>query len=421
MFVDIFIEVWYAIKRNKLRSAATGFAVTSGIFLLIVLLGAGNGLIHTLENNSGSMALDAVSVWPMWTEKAFQGYKENRLINLDDTDGDLGLNIDREHLLSYHTEINKGAEVIVDSEKSFSLTLKGVTPYFFEGTEEKAVEGRLLNQKDLTENRKVVVIASPLVERFFGKDANAVSKFVKIDGLMYQIVGVMYVKDNTSSYAETVFVPQSTLRLVYNLGNKADELLFKSKGLEKTEDFDAFEKVYKKALALKHTFAPDDRGAVYIMGGGAQAETMDTAFSAIRSAFWFLGILTLLSGVTGVSNIMLISIRERTHEFGIRKALGAKPWHIILMVILESVVITTIFGYLGMVGGIAFCEYMNAMVGSSTIDIGEVQMEYFQDPTVGMDICIEATLVMILAGAIAGFIPARKTTKIKPIEALQAR
>ena len=118
---------------------------------------------------------------------------------------------------------------------------------------------------------------------------------------------------------------------------------------------------------------------------------------------------------------MLISVRERTHEFGIRKALGARPWHIIFMVILESISITTIFGYLGMVAGIAFCEYMNVAVGSSTLDIGEVQMQYFQDPTVGMDICIEATLVMIIAGAIAGFIPARKTTKIKPIEALQAR
>lgn len=421
MFLDLLFEVRDAIKRNKLRSAATGFAVTSGIFLLIVLLGAGNGLIHTLENNMGEMALDAVSVSPGWTSTAFGGYERGRRIELDDSDGELSLRLDPEHVLSFHPEYSKSATITADNNKTLSTTLRGGTPYLFESNNDKATAGRLLNKLDLDEKRRVAVIAAPLAERLFGKDIEVVSRYLKIDGSMYQIVGVLYVKDNTSQYAETVFVPQSTLRLIYNLGNKAEDLTLKTQGLEQSENFNVFEKLLRKALALKHTFDPNDWRAVYISGGGDQAETMDTAFGAIRKAFWFLGILTLLSGVTGVSNIMLISVRERTHEFGIRKALGARPWHIILMVILESISITTIFGYLGMVAGIAFCEYMNAAVGSSTLDIGEVQMEYFQDPTVGLDICIEATLVMIIAGAVAGFIPARKTTKIKPIEALQAR
>lgn len=420
MILDLWLEVWDAIKRNKLRSAATGFAVTSGIFLLIVLLGAGNGLIHTLENNVGEMALDAVDIYPGWTREAFGGYERGRQIKLDDTDGELSLAVDPEHVLSYYTEFSQGASITAEN-KTLSTTLRGGTPFLFESENSKVISGRLLNDLDMKEKRRVAVIAAPLAERLFGKDAAVVSKYLKIDGSMYQIVGVLHVKDNTSPYAETVFVPQSTLRLIYNLGNKADQIKLKTTGVEQSAAFQVFEKLLRRALAFKHTFHPDDQRAVYINGGGDQAETMDTAFGAIRKSFWFLGILTMLSGITGVSNIMLISVRERTHEFGIRKALGARSWHITLMVILESVSITTIFGYLGMVAGIAFCEYMNQMVGSSTLDIGETQIEYFQDPTVGLDICLEATLVMIIAGAIAGFIPARKTTKIKPIEALQAR
>lgn len=421
MFLDLFLEVWDAIKRNKLRAAATGFAVTSGIFLLIVLLGAGNGLIHTLEANSGEMDLDAVSIDPGWTSEAFGGYEQGRHIELDDTDGELSIAIDPNRVLSYHTEFNKSVTITTDNNKTLGTTLKGGTPYMFQSNKDKVIAGRLLNQRDLDEKRRVAVIAAPIAERLFGKDAEVVSRYLKIDGSMYQIVGVLYVKDNTSRNAETVFVPQTTLRLVYHLGNKADEIMLRTQGLARVEVFEVFEKVLRKALAIKHVFSPEDQRAVWISGGGAQAETMDDAFSAIRSAFWFLGILTLLSGITGVSNIMLISVRERTHEFGIRKALGARSWHIIIMVILESVLITTVFGYIGMTGGIAFCEYMNAAIGSSTLDIGEAQIEYFQDPTVGLDICIEATLVMIMAGAVAGFIPARKATKIKPIEALQAR
>lgn len=421
MIADIWLEVWDAIKRNKLRSAATGFAVTSGIFLLIVLLGAGNGLIHTLENNVGEMALDAVDVSPGWTSEAFAGYERGRHIELDDTDGELSLAIDPEHVLSYFPEFSQSATITADNDKSLSTSLRGGTPFLFESEKLRVVSGRLLNELDMKEKRRVAVIAAPLAERLYGKDVNPVSRYLKIDGSMYQIVGMLYVKDNTSQYTETVFVPQSTLRLIYNLGNKAESIKLKTKGLEQTAPFQVFESMLRRALSFKHSFHPNDQRAVYINGGGEQAETMDTAFGAIRDSFWFLGILTLLSGITGVSNIMLISVRERTHEFGIRKALGARSWHITSMVILESVSITTIFGYLGMVAGIAFCEYMNQMVGSSTLDIGETQIEYFQDPTVGLDICLEATLVMIIAGAIAGFIPARKTTKIKPIEALQAR
>ena len=161
MILDSWLEVWDAIKRNKLRSAATGFAVTSGIFLLIVLLGAGNGLIHTLENNVGEMALDAVDIYPGWTREAFGGYERGRQIKLDDTDGELSLAVDPEHVLSYYTEFSQGASITAEN-KTLSTTLRGGTPFLFESENSKVISGRLLNDLDMKEKRRVAVIAAPL-------------------------------------------------------------------------------------------------------------------------------------------------------------------------------------------------------------------------------------------------------------------
>lgn len=419
MLYDLFIEIIGSIKRNKLRSAATGFAVTSGIFLLIVLLGAGNGVIHTLENNVGTLALDAVYVYPGFTSSAYQGYSKEQRVQINESDGELAQKVAPDNIKNYTAQFSTSVTARTEDEKKLSTNLAGVGPIFHEMMGLQVVKGRFLNEIDMKENRRVAILSETMVERLYSKDANVIGHYLTIDGSMYQIVGIL--KDNNSEYTQEILVPQTTLRLIYNRNKEADIIVMKTKGLEQSPAFQAFEAIYRKAMALKHNFSPDDTQAIYVDGGSSQAEMMDTAFGLIRSSFWFLGILTLLSGVTGVSNIMLISVKERTHEFGIRKALGAKPWQIILMVILESVLITTIFGYIGMLLGIVFCQWMDASVGGSTMDIGVESIQYFQDPTVGLDICIEATIIMIVAGAIAGFFPARKAAHIKPIEALQAR
>ena len=419
MFADLFTEVLQAINRNRLRAAATGFAVTSGIFLLIVLLGAGNGVIHTLEKNSGSLSLDAVYIFPGRTSKPHAGYAQWRRIQLENKDGDLAVHVAPDNVISISPALSQSTVVMTETNKVLSASLNGTDPYFLENMGYELLHGRFLNKIDIMEKRKVAVLCETLVDRLYGKGADVVSKLLNIDGSMYRIVGVL--KDNNSRYNTSVMIPHSTIEAVYNKRRYVDNLILKTRGLETQASYSVFEKAYMKVMSAVHQFAPDDPTALHMFGGGANAETMSVAFSAIRGAFWFLGILTLLSGVTGVGNIMLISVRERTHEFGIRKALGAAPWHIISMVILESVLVTTIFGYIGMLGGIAFCEYMDYAAGSSVVDVGMQQMQYFQDPTVGIDICIEATLVMIFAGAIAGFFPARKAALIKPIEALQAK
>ena len=420
MLADIFIESIQAIQRNKLRSAATGFAVTSGIFLLIVLLGAGNGVIHTLENNSRTLALDAVYIYPGWTSKPYAGYTADRQIKLIENDADRAKNVSPDKVLQASISYEQGGTIVTEDNKSLNVTLNGTDPLFTRNMDYTVLKGRFLNPIDMKEKRKVVVICESLAKRLFGEGNSVVGKEIRIDGFAYQIIGLM--KDNNSRYNDYAMIPQTTLVGIYNKHDEVSNIILKTKGLETKPAYDVFEQTYKKVMATTHDFAPDDDRAIFMFGGGANAEVMDTAFSVISTSFWILGILTLLSGITGVSNIMLISVRERTREFGIRKAIGATPLHIVTMVLAESIFITTIAGYIGMVLGIAFCEYMDSSVGSSVADFGSgMEFQYFQDPTVGMDICINATLVMIIAGAIAGFIPARKAAKMKPIDSLNAK
>lgn len=419
MVTDIIIESLQAIRRNKLRSAATGFAVTSGIFLLIVLLGAGNGVIHTLQHNSGNLALDAVYIYPGWTSKAYAGYAEDREIKLDEGDANLARLTAPDNVQSASMSYTQQATIVTDENKSLSVTLNGTDQRFIHNMNYSLLRGRSINSIDITERRKVAVVCESLAKRLYADMHSAVGQCLRIDGNVYQVVGLL--KDNNSRYNDQVHVPQSTLVGIYNKHGQVDNIILKTRGLEHVAAYEVFANAYKKVMSVVHQFAPDDDRALFMYGGGANSEQMSTASSIIESAFWFLGILTMLSGITGVSNIMLISVRERTREFGIRRALGATPRHIILMVLSESIFITTIAGYIGMIMGIAFCQYMDSSVGGSVADMGPVQFQYFQDPTVGIDVCIRATVVMIIAGAIAGFIPARKASKMKPIEALQAR
>ena len=213
----------------------------------------------------------------------------------------------------------------------------------------------------------------------------------------------------------------NTLRTMYGRGDKTDNIVFSFHGLETEKDNEAFEKQYKSYINSNHRAAPDDDEAVWIWNRFTQAMQMAQGMSIIRTALWIVGIFTLLSGIVGVSNIMLISVKERTREFGIRKAIGAKPWSILRLVIIESVIITTFFGYIGMLLGIAANQYMDATLGHQTVDVGVGRaITTFLDPTVGLDVCVEATVLMIIAGTLAGFVPARRAANVQPIEALRA-
>jgi putative ABC transport system permease protein len=241
---------------------------------------------------------------------------------------------------------------------------------------------------------------------------------VKISNLAFKVVGIA--KNDESSMGSEFYSPFTTIRTMYAKGNKVGEILLSFHGLNTEEENEAFEKNLKEKLNRNHNAAPDDESAVWIWNRFTQSMQMATGMSIIRMALWIVGLFTLLSGIVGVGNIMLITVKERTREFGIRKAIGAKPSQILRLIIIESIIITTMFGYVGMVTGIAANEYMNSTIGNKQADIGVGKAKMFVNPTVGLDVCIEATLVMVIAGTFAGVIPARKAAKIRPIEALRS-
>ncbi len=417
--LDSLQEVYGAIRRKKLRTIATGFAVSSGLFLLIVLQGAGNGLIHSFEYNLRGFAFDVINVYGGRTTKPFEGVKEGRSITLDDRDVKMTHSSFDDVVSESVPSISQGGQRLRLADKFVpDVTLQGVYPDEQATSSLKMLSGRFVNDIDLKEKRKVVVLADKNVRDVFPKGANPVGSNVLINGINYKVVGV-YEADQMRNSSKA-YVPFTTLSIIYSRGRNIDMLSMRVNNLDDEQKMESFMDDYTRATSLIHTFAPDDRQALWIWNQARENMQVTSAMSMLHTAFWVLGILTLVSGIVGVSNIMLISVRERTREFGIRRAIGAHQWSIIRMVVFESVVVTTIFGYIGMLFGIFFCEWMDMTVGNQTLDLGVFQSKVFIDPTVDLATCMKATLIMIVAGAIAGFLPARKAVKVKPIEALHS-
>lgn len=411
--LDIIQEVIGTIRRNKMRTALTGFAVAWGIFMLIVLLGAGNGLINAFEARSSRHALNSVKVYSGNTTLPYDGMQPGRSINLENKDLGLTAETFPDVVDKIGAAVYKSGVTVSYGNEYVSAGLSGYYPVQIEIERQKMASGRFINQKDIEELRKVAVIGTRTSEVLFGKSGAApLRQFINVGGTMFKVVGLYESDSNRSGH--DVYVPFTTLQLIYMRSQYLSNYAFTTKGLGSLEENEAFNEALTAVLAKSHRFDPDDSGAVWIWNRMKQHLQMSGAMSMLRVAIWVIGVFTLLSGVVGVSNIMLITVKERTREFGIRKALGAKPRSILTLVLAESIAITAFFGYIGMVAGIGLTELAAGILDSS------VDSEMFTNPTVDMGIAIEATLTLIVAGAIAGFIPARKAVKVKPIEALRA-
>lgn len=416
---DIWQEIYGTIKRNKLRTFLTGFAVAWGIFMLIVLLGAGNGLIHAFEQSSSERALNSIKIYPGWTTKSFEGLKEGRNIRLDNKDIEATEEHFEENVISVGATLYQSSANMSFGKEYVNLSLTGVYPNFPEVETVKLAKGRFINEIDIRQRRKVVVLNVKTAEILFDKThTEPIGQNVKTGGIVYQVVGLYQDQgDNSSSDA---YIPFTTLQTIYNKGDKLNNMVLTTKNLESIEDNEAFEAQFSKVLGANHRFDPTDNSAIWIWNRFTNYLRNLGAMNMLRIAIWVIGIFTLLSGIVGVSNIMLITVKERTHEFGIRKALGAKPRSILWLIIVESVAITTFFGYVGMVAGIAVTEWMNSAFGNQQMDNGMWSQTVFSNPTVDLSIAIQATLTLVVAGTLAGFFPARKAVSISPIEALRA-
>lgn len=415
--LDLFQEILATIKRNKLRTFLTGFAVAWGIFILIVLLGAGNGLLNAQNEHMASLAMNSIRATGGWTNKSYDGLKPGRRIQLNNGDLEITQNM-KKHVESVGGVIRQSSVNISYGKEYVNETLEGVYPNYLEIERPTMVSGRFINLLDIKEKRKVAVINERSVKSLFKHGTEPIGKMLNMGGVMFRVAGVYKDKGNMSG--QNVYIPFSTLQIVYNKGDKLNNLLFTIKDLDTEEANEAFEADYRAVIGAHQRFDKTDEGALWIWNRFTQMLQMSQGNSYMRTAIWIIGLFTLLSGIVGVSNIMLITVKERTREFGIRKALGARPLSILKLVIVESVVITAFFGYLGMVAGVGVTEYMNIVAGKQVMDIGVNQATMFLNPTVDLGVAINATLTLIVAGTLAGLFPALKAVKTRPIEALRA-
>ena len=416
--IELFAEIWQSAQRNKLRTSLTGFAVAWGIFMLIVLLGAGNGLINAQLANNADYVDNSMAVFGGQTSKAYEGLKEGREVKLDETDMTLTQSRFNDNVDRVGAILNVASVTVSLGDNYVSSSLRGVYPVDAEINRRKLVAGRYINDIDMREQRKVIVMSENQARELLpGRPLSIVGSMVKVGVMAFRVVGI--IEEDRSNRSNNAMAPMTTLRTIYNRGEELDRVEFTFHGLETEADNETFERQYRAAVNQHHRAAPDDEEAIWLWNRFTQAMQMQKGVNIIRTALWIIGLFTLLSGVVGVSNIMLISVRERTHEFGIRKAIGARPISILRIIIVESVIVTAIFGYIGMVLGILANYYMEITVGSKPIDTGLFKATMFVDPSVGIGTAVGVTVVLIIAGTLAGLIPALKAARVRPVEALR--
>jgi putative ABC transport system permease protein len=419
---DVFKEIWSTISHNKLRTSLTGFAVAWGIFMLICLLGVGNGVLNAFSRDSDRFLSNSVEVSGGVTTKAYAGFKMGRWINLDDTDVALTAGDDFKNTIDdVAPTVSQSNQTISLGDKFYSGTVTGVYPSFQNIDKTIVQYGRFINKIDINEKAKVMVIATSQAKELMGgveaRIPQIVGKYIQVGNFAFRVIGV-YQTDESGMGNES-YAPYSTVKTIFNKGNNVGSILYTFHGINSKKEDEAFRSKYTSVINKHHSAAPDDEGALWIWDRFEQSLQQSQGTKIMKTFLWILGILTLISGVVGVSNIMLISVKERTHEFGIRKAIGAKPRSILTLIVTESVVITAAFGYIGMAIGMITNEIVAATVGQKTVDLGFQQIHMLENPTVGLDVAIEATLLLIIAGTIAGLAPARKASKVRPIEALR--
>lgn len=416
--IDLLRELFSALGRNKLRTVLTGCSVTVGMFLLIVLLGASNGVIHAFMANAGGLRLDVVNVYNGTTSKVWQGMQANRSIQLDDRDHNLLPRRFEEQVMQANRVVEQSAKVRFRNETA-SMSVRGVTAEYLQTNPLKLLAGRFVNPLDERDHRKSIVVSSKVLEQLkLNQPASAVvGQVLEVDSLCFRIVGVFADRENERQLYG--YIPFSTARLLQKKGSRYDFLELKTQGVSDDSASERFARGVRRASGAVHRFAPDDQGALFIYNEARNAAGVNKSMDVLHTATWIIGLLTLLGGVVSVSNIMLITVRERTREFGIRRALGARPLAILREVMLESVLITAFFGYMGIFLGVLATEWLDASYGRQVVDMGVGQGVVFLNPTVDMRIALQALVVLIVAGLVAGYYPARKAIRARVVDALK--
>ncbi len=403
--LEIWQELFATISKNKLRTFLTGFSVAWGILILIVLLGSGEGLSNGLIYQFRDDAINSIWIRSGTTSSPYRGLQAGRNIQLKNADHDSVAAMDGvEHITSRF--VIRGSTVFRFRAQTGTYSIRSVHPghQHLENTVMK--DGRYLNQLDLDGYRKVAVIGRVVEEELF-RNVPAVGQWMEVNGIAFRVIGV-FTDEGSEREEMYVYLPITTAQRVFAGQDRISNIMFTTADatLEETEAIAAEAKDY---LAATHRFSPEDPRAVFVRNNVEQYERFKQAVTNIRLFVWIIGIGTILAGVVGVSNIMMIVVKDRTREIGIRKALGATPGSIIWMILFESVFITSVAGYIGLVMGVAVLELVAKAPAA----------EFFRNPAVDLRVAISATLVLVISGTVAGFFPARRAAKIHPVEALR--
>lgn len=402
---DLLREIFQVLSNNKARTALTGLAVAWGIFMLIVLLGMSRGVTNSFTSRVTIENARSFNVYGGYTSKPYKGYQEGRRIDPEEDDMKAIESGNREHVEAVYAVKTIDTSTVSTARNYINDKVLGHFPEEQQRALLDMIYGRFLNRQDMDQRRRVIVLAKTNAETLFGTSIDPVGQRVDLMGLSWLVIGVYDHKWEKSSY-----VPFTTAMLLAGNDGMVSDLNVKIRGVETEADGEAIEKDVRKTMARTHDFNPDDDSAIHIWNRFSSYLKQMTAMNILDAAVWLIGIFTLLSGIVGVSNIMFVSVRERTHEIGIRRAIGAKLRSILVQIVTESIVITTLFGYIGVVLG---------MLVTGVIDTVSKGFDFLENPTVDLSIAIKVTVVLIVAGALAGLFPAIKATKVKPVEALR--
>ncbi len=404
-------EIFDTIRKNKLRTFLTGLSVASGIFILVILLGFGQGMRNGIEQEFKQDASTSIEVWPGVTSKEYKGMNPGRSIQFvnenfesSNTLFDELIEHQSSRMFVRGVNVNYGKESLVYSVQGVSHKYQ-----FIENA--GMIEGRFLNYPDQNTAAKVAVIGKKIRTDVFTEVDSPVGEYIEISGIPFKIIGVL--KDNNEREEERIYIPVTTAQRVFNGGNRINNMFFT---LNPVKNFDMavaqaidFKENLKAHLQEQHTVAPDDTSAVNVWSAMEEAKRYFSLTNNIKLFFWFVGVCTIIAGVVGVSNIMLIVVKERTREIGIRKALGAKPWSIVAMILHEAIFVTAISGF----GGLIFSMALLEIVGP------HIEIDYVVNPSVSFNVAFTTVMVLIIAGTVAGFFPAWRAARVHTIEALR--
>ncbi|MEJ2595497.1 MAG: ABC transporter permease [bacterium] len=416
---DSWQEIWHTLKKNRLRTFLTAFGVFWGIFMLIIMLGSGRGLENGVKYDMGNFASNSFFVWAQRTSMPYKGFPRGRFFNFRNADIQaLRDNIPEIEYIAPKIRgwsAGDGTNNTVRKDKTGAFSIMGEYPEWIKIDPMIMMQGRFINEIDIRDNRKVAVIGTRVREVLFEPDEDPIGDYIRIQGVYFRVVGVFSALNSNISFGgekeQSIFLPFTTLQKTYNYGDVVGWFSITS---DKDYPASYVEEKALRLLAQRHSIHPDDKEALGHFNLEEEFNQMNGLFNGISGLIWVVGIGTLLAGVIGISNIMLVIVRERTKEIGIQRALGATPGKIMTQIITESIFLTSVAGYLGLVFGIALIELINYLLVQSG---GEGQ--FFRHPEVDLNVALTALAILVVSGALAGLIPATRAIRIRPIDALR--